>query len=376
MNHIKKLKCNTNLIKHFSAKIITRHMWKASQNKIMFSLTPKIPLKFFARQPSFVAQGTLIHGSEYSQILKILTWHNNYLFYLDFMQDLDHQTFKFYRDIMFVNPKFFQHIMSILYPNAQYSLITLKQLYPNIFIDSSKLYITEDVVVTATATDIMQKAPVFSKGNLAVLACEYNPKEKMKPIHEKALMQTNQKHPDFLYNAVYKLNNKNNLVWERFYDWKTGKIEINSGHVLCFSNLKDYEYEVPQLLNAQAKKYSHISSIKNELNNLFNDKSLTWANRNTKFQAFITTILHEHPDINPSFILYNPLLYEIDNKPIPSILKSAITTSSFENIEKSEEALAKAIMLGGTTCQENYIKHPYKSTIIVGLIKELLNNYT
>lgn len=107
---------------------------------------------------------------------------------------------------------------------------------------------------------------------------------------------------------------------------------------------------------------------------IYQIKNLSWSERNFQFQNFLKDHLQEFPEINPSFILYNPLMHKIAYEPVSKPLRSFITETALANVENTQIVLAKTIVAGGKTCRENYLKHPYKSPIIVNLIKELLNN--
>lgn len=54
-----------------------------------------------------------------------------------------------------------------------------------------------------------------------------------------AVAQTKQKNPDF--HDIYKPNNKSEGLWYWYYAFKAGKSNINSGHIICFSDKIEYE---------------------------------------------------------------------------------------------------------------------------------------
>ena len=327
--------------------IFKRFMNKAA--KISLLLLPKMIPKISKRSPSFVAKGTLLDYNDYKDISKILYFNNQYLFNLNLRDSIDKQTFKFYQDIIFINPKFFQHIISVTYPEASYSADELRAFFPNIMIDGGKkdLFITEDVLVAATAASTIKKNSIFEKGLLTVLSCDYDPKSKKKVSDPNAFIQTKQDHPDYIY--IYRPSSNFSGIWVRYYDYKTGKFNINTGHIICTSNFKEYE---DVLCNPQ----------------------LTWAERNSQIQEFWRDNLHKYPSLNPSYIIYNPSIYEVDNQSIPKKLSSLVIEASVETVENTQIMLAKAIILGGKTCQYNYLSHPYKNPIIVDMIKEYINN--
>lgn len=339
---------------------------------------PKMAPKFILRPPSYVAQGTLLLATtEYNDIQKFLYFHNQYLFKLKTSQDVDFQTFKLYAEIMLKNPKIFQHILSVAYPKASYSLYELRAFFSKINIDGGQanLFVKEDVVVAATAANVMKENIIFKKGSLTVLACDYDETKNKKEIKNLvALAQTKQEHPDYCY--VYKSmdSNNNNGLWQRYYDFKTGKFNIDTGHIYCVSNLHDYEEKVKHHLHGQYSFYREVE-IQKKYKEILNDTSLTWAQRNFQIQEFWRDNLHKYPHTNPSFILYHPALYEIDNATVPKSFTGFINSTSLESVENTQLMLAKAISLGGKTCQENYQKHPYNSPIIVGMIRDFVNEH-
>jgi len=343
--------------------------------KLSISLIPKSPSKIIFRYPSLIAEGTSLKKIDYPDINKTLYYHNNYLINLNFENNIDIQTFVFYSKIMFITPKYFQFIASIAYPRTTYFFFSLKQFFPNIGISTEKsdLFVTEDVVVASVAAaQVIKKSPLFEKGRLTVLASEYDPTIKKEKINKLALIQTKQKHPDYVY--VYNPIDKKNGIWQRYYDLKTGSFSINTGPIFCMSNKEEYEEKVAHHLHAQSRLYKNEDGIDKKYKQVLNDSTLSWSERNTKIQEFFRDNLHKYPEINPSFILYNPLLSEIDNLNIPKKFSGIVTQENIENVENAEKMIAHAIIKGGHKCQENYIKHPYNNPRIVELITKYLSS--
>ena len=351
-----------------------RHMFMVRKILPAVTLIPKTSPKVLIRYPSLVAEGTLLNKSDYQDIKKILYLHNRYLFNLNFLKNLDYQSFDFYNNVMLINPKFFQHILSIAYPKAQFSLDDLRRYFPNIGVQGGKtdLLITEDALIAAIGASIMKKAPLFKQGSLTVLACEYDPKVKKEKINQLALFQTKQKHPDYYY--VYKPLNNQSGLWVRYYDFKTGKQNINTGHIRCTSDKAFFEKEAAQLLYAQLKKYNDKPHIQKGLKEILDNPNLTWLERNERAHSLYRDNLQVNPDMNPSIIIYNPLMYEIDQMNIPKNINYPVTQSCMESVETTQKVLAETIYEGGVVCRENYLKHPYNCPIIVGYIRKMIAN--
>lgn len=202
-------------------------------------LIKKMPPQVFIRCPSVVAEGTMMQHNEYQDLKKILYYNNKYLINLDLSQNVDNQSLTFYKNLFFTNPKIFQHILSIAYPKALYPLANINIIFPGANIDNNnKLFVTEDFIATVAAS-IMKKMPLFKQGSLTILAYDNDPNKK-EQLNAVAVAQTKQKNPDFHY--IYKPNNKSEGIWYLYYDFKAGKSNINSGHIICFSDKIGYEY--------------------------------------------------------------------------------------------------------------------------------------
>jgi len=344
------------------------------------SLIPKTSPNMVTRFPSFVAEGTLLVNKDYGHLRKLLYNHNKHLSNLDFGENIDSQMISFYDDVLFIAPKIVQHIMSVTYPRAAYSKSILSATYPNINIDSGKnpLFVTEDVITTTVvAGGVMKRQSIFQGGQLIVLACdEHNPLKTKKEVKNKvALAQTKQEHPDYYYAYKPSSTDKNSGIWQRYYDFKAGDFKIDTGHIVCFSNKEEYETRVGHHLYAQHNLYKTVNrDIDDQFTKIIGNPKLTWSDRNIKIQEFFRDNLHKYPNINPSFILYNPLLYEIENQRVPKNANNFVIESSLGSVENTQELMAKSIYSGGKTCYENYLKHPYKSPIIVGFIKDMIKN--
>lgn len=293
-----------------------------------------------------------------------------------FILYLKNRSVSIYLKMLSKYPKVFQHLLSAMYPKAFYSINTLRAFYPQINIDggNTNLFVTEDVLVAATVGGIMKTNPLFKDGVLTILACNYDElKKKKETANIIAMTQTKQQHPDYYY--IYKSIDKNTGIWQRFYDLKTGQFSINTGHLVCFSNLQEYEKQVQHLLKAQYHFYTD-RAIKDKYKIILEDKSLNWSSRNLKIQEFFRDNLHKFPNINPSFLLYNPRLYELDKSDIPKKFTGFINSESLANMENTHIMIAKAISLGGKKCCENYQKHPDNNPFIVKLLQKYITNQT
>ena len=95
-----------------------------------------------------------------------------------------------------------------------------------------------------------------------------------------AIAQTKQQFPDYMYYFNKKTN-----MW-RYYDLKTGQLQINSGHVVGIADVEQYENVVQYLIIHPLKLYAHKPSLALFIKNLCDDSTLSWSERNQRLQQY------------------------------------------------------------------------------------------
>jgi len=363
----------------FNSRLPLSFVLKASFSK-RFYPGPKFPkfsqiTSLFLYPSSTMAAGTKIYGEQKIRLNNILYLHNYYLRNLKDPKNSSTELLEFIEETFFIDPKLTQHILSIYYPTYSFSLDDLRFRYPKIGITNpnSSVYASFDIVFpTIVAKKIMLKNPIFKEGHISVLGYSDNFKPELTKI---AYNQTEQPNPDYYY--VY---NKDNNKWERYLDLKTGKFKVNTGHIVCAREGQIYEDLSKFILVGQKLSYASNSEIQKELTSLFDNKNLTWGERNEAFQLFLKDNLHKYPTINPSFVLKAQLYYEVNNMRPHKMLSSIVESSTcFESLEESEKTLSKSLVVGGSKCYNNYIDHlgnsPNIKKALLDMISETQNMY-
>lgn len=90
-----------------------------------------------------------------------------------------------------------------------------------------------------------------------------------------------------IIRITYYFNQKTNM-W-RYYDLKTGQLQINSGHVVGIADVEQYENVAQYLIQHQLKLYAHKPLLTLFIKNLCDDFTLSWSER----------VIKDYPDINP-----------------------------------------------------------------------------
>lgn len=150
-----------------------------------------------------------------------------------------------------IDPKLTQHVLTASFPTYTVPLRILEKKLPGLeFSKNAHTNANWDQLLSALAIYHHKDKPIFSQGKIISLGSQGG---SLPDRTSQQYKNTNQMEPDYLYTL-----NKDNNIWSRFYDWKTGKISSNSGHIFGTSSEALYEALSENLL----AKSRIISSFK------------------------------------------------------------------------------------------------------------------
>lgn len=362
----------TYLIKPFLHLNIKRNMFKFAMKKSTTFLMLKMPLVMSYRYPSFIARGSSLHGSIRHDLSLFLHHHIKFLKNVQITDDVDLKLLRLLKEILAINIKITQHTLDILYPDKPIKMRTLLMEFPNIAIHNPKaeLFATNEIVVSSVVMHhAIIKAPIFEKGKIIIYGFHYE-NDKKTLANEIAYKQTGQQNPDIFYNYY----EKGMVKWSRYYDIKSGNYEVDCGHIVTTSSEKEFENFSEDMLRGQKSCYSKKDPVFRELSNLINNKNLTWGQRNEKFQLFLKDNLQNHPDINPSIVVYTPLNYDItQQKNTPNCTDVISDTFCYSDITTSQSTVAKSLINGGITTLEKYKQIPGHCPNIAKMLQNMID---
>lgn len=251
-----------------------------------------------------------------------------------------------------INTKVFQHIVTVMFPNAIFPLSLLTKRYSSIKIKTGKEVLGWDDLVSLHNANIIKKDPFFAKGSLQVLVAPYyNPEKPMAIVkNSQAYLNTGQPFPDYYYTCE-------NNIWTRFYDLKSGNFKPMSGHIFICSNPEIFETKCRDLLNAQRNsfnamgtKYADIVDFLEEV--ITNNKITSWAMKNKEVQQYYVSIMKDLTDVTPSLIFHHDVFeafgkfYEKDH---------SVTTKSCISLQTTNDVCVDALILRGEKTVQHYL---------------------
>jgi len=207
--------------------------------------------------------------------------------------------------LLYLSPKIGQHFLGSFHPKKTFSIESLKEKY-NIPITNppSNMANLQDFISTSHAS-ILQKDTYYKKAEIKVLTNSY-----AKEINKIQLAQTGQKNPDYLTIFYdYKA--------ERHQDYKVTNFTVNKGHVTLL-NQTDYDLRCRGIFMAYRTEYKTIIPIRDQLDAIYSEKSLSWNQRVDFAKEVLKKNLPVQSEINPSLIFKIPPNEKVDTIPIDS----------------------------------------------------------
>lgn len=283
---------------------------------------------------------------EYIDLGKILLNHNIFLR----KGDISVKAFlDFTLKAAMINAKQTQVFLNVAYEKRTFFLEELRMLCPNIEINSADHTDRVDISTFFTAVNgvLFKKQAFFSAGTLKVLTPPTNTDKEVWP---EALTQTKQPYPDYIYILDMKTS-----TW-KYYDLKSTISFVNRGHILGVSNKEEYERIICRLMLDQRDLYKQYPEIQQYIIELQKDETLSWSERNTSLQQFYFENAQKYPDINPSMVFQNELLYEIQKQKVPASLQGIITQDALINKINTQKLIQKSLDVAGPEAKMTYMK--------------------
>ena len=248
--------------------------------------------------------------------------------------------------ILYLDPKLGQHFLAAYHPKKQFDVQLLKEKY-NILITNKNLkgYADMNDFISTRHANVLSKDSYYKQARIHVLHNSHN-KEK----NESALDQTGQNDPDYLTTFYESMQ-----PTSRFQDYKVTNTTVNKGHVTL---LKEINYEIRSrgLFMAYRTEYKNNKLIKDQLDLIYNEKNLTWSQRNDLAKEFLKKQFHIHSQINPSSIFKIQSDKELDSIPIDSKYSKTFQEShALRNVETTRQTLSRGLIVGGVEATQGYI---------------------
>jgi len=241
-----------------------------------FSFAPNKLYLFSLRfMSNLMAVGTKISWPTRKALIMIIYYHNQYLRSINFGPNMNFQMIQVFEKMIKQHPKIGQHVIDTYYPNLKIPTNDIQYYYPKALLFDSKHQqsITLDVLVTTIISETtLKNSPLFEKGKLYIISganCEVIKRE----LCQIPLTETGQTCPDYYYAHF-----DNVLLWDKHFDFKSGKFKINSGHIAIATTPEMYEDMSKNLLFNQYKFYQNHPIVNKKLRELLFSEDLSWVN--------------------------------------------------------------------------------------------------
>lgn len=241
-------------------------------------------------------------------------------------------------DMSTINMKLFQHTVTIMFPDAKFPLELVQNKYSKTAIGLKDTeYLSWNDLMAVHVAFLLKKQNIFPDGKFFVYGTPpYDPQKGDTSNNLQAIANTGQKNPDYYFITD---------AWTRYYDLKTGQYSPMKGHIAIKNNSKDFEASTQNLMISQkyffekfGTKYLDVTDF---IDNLFNNKSLTWLQKSKSLANFYFTNMHRLPPQTPSMILKIDPLYEHETMSYKYYGKLPVHTESCENAESTYDVIAK-----------------------------------
>lgn len=323
----------TYLIKPIKITLVKRNMW--STGTIMKLQQKAIATRMLANYMQELKQGPLIH----EKLIELSMIHT------------------------LLDPQICQQITTVTYPKLEFPLDKVRAYLPDIVLHSHTNKMNWDQLLSAINFHHVKSQSFFKQGTLYSLG-----NQNIHVAHTQIQkMQTGQRDPDALYQFDRKTS-----IWYRYYDWKTGNLKSDSGHVYATSDEAQFEEMSEYILKKQAIIYCHNPLLGEFLKTLKNKSDITWGQRNLEFQEYLLSVMHKLPThITPSLVFKTSLVYDADHAQSFKPFEGIVNLNSFCDVPTSQGTVAKALVYGGSKIITNYDQTEGRSLIIVQMMKDI-----
>jgi len=320
--------------------------------------------------------GTILSGPEKEALAKILYLKKNMLKNGALNDD---NMVDFAMHSIIISPKIAQHVITTAFPQYTAPLSLMQKKFPHIkfSVTNNNSLVTWDQILASCGMHHKNINPIFKEGKITSLANKDISTIATKT--SKAYQNTHQAEPDYLYE-YYNIDGQQ--IWSRYYDWKTGHISPNNGHILGTADVTLYEQLSEELLKKQFKFYRSHDLINDFLDTIINkDTHITWGQRNLFFQEFLLKNMDKlSQDINPSFIFKTNLFVNAEHAwhgKKYKFFESSISINALENKSSTDDTIAKALIFNekSSTIIENYSSTRGYSILIADICYNLWKTY-
>lgn len=247
----------------------------------------------------------------------------------------------------------YQHMITTLYPGITFEEDLLRKKFPNIHIGDEKGSSSFDLnyaIAVAGVSLAMKSVPFINNINKTITVLEFGNK-KVRDKNNIPYKQTNQPHPD--YSITHEKNHPNSY---RYYDFKTGKIDSNCGHIKIINDEEEYKKAVRILTNTQLRFYEkNYPKLYEELFLIMNEKQKSIIEQYELYKKVLVERLEYYPEINPSFLQKVDLPYKLQHLKSNSNIDQHLNTKSFETVDSTQKTLSEILIKSSHKAIINYL---------------------
>jgi hypothetical protein len=315
-----------------------------------------LPTQLSSFTRGMVAPETLLKIVEIKSLNRIL-YHNHQML-RNGPASLD-SLLRYATNVALIDLKVAQHFLTCAYPGIRIPYEFLRAKYPNLKINSSKQVLGWDDYLTASIASQLQKHEPFKTGSFHVLGnINYDPKKMIQPTNlpnEISLKQTGQQNCDYMIE-------RHGI--QRCFDLKGGKIKPMAGHTYITSDIEKYETTSDKIFKDQLsffKGYGETyKGFAQEIENLLNNKALTWVDRNIKLHEYYALHWSRLPTQSPSMIFHVIPEYDYteNNENNRHMKRFQGKSGDLMNLEKTQDCIIDALINGGKIVTKNYFSTP------------------
>lgn len=275
-------------------------------------------------------------------------------------------------DFSFIDMKSFQHIITVMFPHAQFPLEMVQEKYPNVSIglDRTNSLSWNDLIATHAASYIKKERNFPFKGKLYVQGTPpYDQAKGDTSCNPEAIANTGQKNPDY---RVF-----DESFGRRYFDLKAGQYSPMKGHIVLINNSDEFISATKNLMFHHLQYFTKFglkfADIRSYIHSLLQDDNLDWATKSQNLHEFYFNNMHRLPNEMPSFIFECEPPYYANNVPYKDYEKFYVKTKSCATINDTRNVVVERLTKSSEMISDNYQKsHGMDITIYQKLKTEFI----
>lgn len=277
-------------------------------------------------------------------------------------------------DVSFIDLKGFQHIVTVMFPEAQFSIEMVQEKYPGIAVGlkTKDSLSWDDLVATHVAFHIKHVGNFPPKGKLYVNGTPpYDPQKGDTSNNAQALANTGQKNPDYM--VVDK------SFGTRYFDLKSGQHSPTKGHIIVRNNNETYAADSKILFSHHLQYFSKLgdeyADIQAYLYKLATNTTMDWATKNKTLQEFYFSNLQRLPNALPSFIFKCEPPHAANNMPYKDYAQTFVDSKSCDSLDNTQKVIFQQLHKETDAFFDNYQQSHGTSVVLSAIYKKLKNEF-